>query len=58
MKATSTSRLWLRARLSAAGLLRDQSGIAATEFAVIVPIMLVMSLARSRFRPAWRPIAR
>jgi Flp pilus assembly protein TadG len=42
MKATSTSRLWLRARLSAAGLLRDQSGIAATEFAVIVPIMLVM----------------
>jgi Flp pilus assembly protein TadG len=42
MKATSTSRLWLRARLSAASLLRDQNGIAATEFAVIVPIMLVM----------------
>jgi len=42
MKTSSTSRLWCRARLSAAGLLRDQSGIAATEFAVIVPIMLVM----------------
>jgi Flp pilus assembly protein TadG len=42
MKATSTSRLWLRARRSAASLLRDQNGIAATEFAVIVPIMLVM----------------
>jgi Flp pilus assembly protein TadG len=42
MKATSMSRIWLRARLSAAGLLRDRSGLAATEFAVIVPLMLVM----------------
>jgi len=38
----SLSKMWLRARLSATGLLRDSSGIAATEFAVIVPIMLVM----------------
>jgi Flp pilus assembly protein TadG len=38
----SMSKMWLRARLSATGLLSDRSGIAATEFAVIVPIMLVM----------------
>jgi Flp pilus assembly protein TadG len=38
----SMSKMWLRARLSATVLLRDQSGIAATEFVVIVPIMLVM----------------
>ena len=42
MKATSMSRIWLRARLSVASLLRDRSAIAATEFALIVPIMLVM----------------
>jgi Flp pilus assembly protein TadG len=37
----SMSKMWLRARLSATGLLRDRSGIAATEFAVILPMMLV-----------------
>jgi Flp pilus assembly protein TadG len=33
---------WQRARLIAARLMRDRSGIAATEFAVIVPVMLVL----------------
>jgi Flp pilus assembly protein TadG len=42
MKATSTSRVWLRARLSVARLLHDRSAIAATEFAIIVPVMLLM----------------
>jgi Flp pilus assembly protein TadG len=42
MKATSMSRIWLRARLSVARLLHDRSGVAATEFAVIAPVMLVM----------------
>src|SRR5665647_1112274 len=36
------SSIWLRARRSALDLLEDCRGIAATEFAVIVPIMLVM----------------
>jgi Flp pilus assembly protein TadG len=49
MKATSMSRIWLRARLSVANLLRDHSGIAATEFAVIVPIMLVMFFGTVEF---------
>src|SRR6266481_3754193 len=34
--------IWLAARRSARDLARDRNGIAATEFAVIVPIMLVM----------------
>jgi Flp pilus assembly protein TadG len=45
----SMSRMWLRARLSATGLLRDRSGIAATEFAVIVPMMLVMFFGTIEF---------
>jgi len=49
MKATSMSKIWLRARLSVASLLHDQSGIAATEFAVIVPIMLVMFFGTVEF---------
>jgi Flp pilus assembly protein TadG len=49
MKTTSMSGIWLRARLSAASLLRDHSGIAATEFAVIVPIMLVMFFGTVEF---------
>ena len=36
MKAVS--RMWLRATRSARDLLEDRSAIAATEFAVIVPI--------------------
>jgi Flp pilus assembly protein TadG len=35
-------KIWLRARFSAARLLCDQRALAATEFALIVPIMLVM----------------
>ena len=49
MKATSMSRIWLRARLSVASLLRDRSAIAATEFALIVPIMLVMFFGTVEF---------
>jgi Flp pilus assembly protein TadG len=45
----SMSKMWLRARLSATGLLRDRSGIAATEFAVIVPLMLVMFFGTVEF---------
>src|SRR6202171_1568626 len=36
------SKMWFRARLSAINLIKDCSGIAATEFAFIVPIMLVI----------------
>jgi Flp pilus assembly protein TadG len=42
MKTVSMTWLWLRARRSAADMFDDRSGIAATEFAVIVPLMLVM----------------
>jgi Flp pilus assembly protein TadG len=46
------SKMWLRVRRSAGGLLRDRSGIAATEFAVIVPIMLVMFFGTVEFSSA------
>ena len=36
------SPMWLRARRKALDMLADRRGIAATEFAVIVPIMLVL----------------
>ena len=39
---TLSSRIWRRARLSAIGLFGDRRGIAATEFAIIVPMMLIM----------------
>jgi len=42
MKTMSMSALWLRMRGSVARMLDDCSGIVATEFAVIVPSMLVM----------------
>jgi Flp pilus assembly protein TadG len=42
METMSRSWGWLRMRLAAARLLNDCSGIAATEFAMIVPIMLVI----------------
>ena len=45
----SISKIWLAARRSAAALLRDRSGIAAVEFAVIVPIMLVMFFGTVEF---------
>ena len=43
------SKILLRARLSLRNLARDNSGIAATEFAVIVPIMLVMFFGTVEF---------
>jgi Flp pilus assembly protein TadG len=49
MKAASMSRIWPRARLSVSSLLHDHSGIAATEFAMIVPIMLVMFFGTVEF---------
>jgi Flp pilus assembly protein TadG len=42
-------KLWLAARHSAAAFWKDRSGIAATEFAVIVPIMLVMFFGTVEF---------
>ena len=45
----SISRIWRRVGLSARNLSRDCSGIAATEFAVIVPIMLVMFFGTVEF---------
>ena len=38
----SMSKLWYRARLSVLDLIEDRRGLAAIEFAMIVPIMLVM----------------
>jgi Flp pilus assembly protein TadG len=49
MKTMSISSIWLRARRSLRNLARDDSGIAATEFAVIVPIMLVMFFGTVEF---------
>ena len=43
------SRIWLGARRSLRNLARDNSGIAATEFAVIVPIMLVLFFGTVEF---------
>jgi Flp pilus assembly protein TadG len=42
MKTISMVSIWLRMRRTADRMLADRSGIAATEFAVIVPVMLVM----------------
>jgi Flp pilus assembly protein TadG len=49
MKTISILPNWLRIRRSAAALLADCRGIAATEFAVIVPIMLVMFFGTVEF---------
>jgi Flp pilus assembly protein TadG len=46
------STIWFRMRRSAAVMLRDCRGIAATEFAVIVPIMLVMFFGLVEFSSA------
>jgi Flp pilus assembly protein TadG len=45
----SISKIWFQARLLAVDLLQDRRGIAATEFAVIVPIMLVMFFGTVEF---------
>lgn len=52
MKTESISRFWLRARCAAAAMPGDSSGIAATEFAVIVPVMLVMFFGTVEFSSA------
>jgi len=41
--------MWLRVRRSAQGLFGDISGIAATEFAMIVPIMLILFFGTDEF---------
>jgi Flp pilus assembly protein TadG len=43
------SKLWRRARLSAFKLLRDRRGVAAIEFAMIVPVMLVLFFGTVEF---------
>jgi Flp pilus assembly protein TadG len=45
----SMTNIWLAARRSARDLVGDRNGIAATEFAVIVPIMLVMFFGTVEF---------
>jgi Flp pilus assembly protein TadG len=42
MKATSMSRIWRRTRLAVASLWHDCSAVAAIEFAMTVPLMLVI----------------
>jgi Flp pilus assembly protein TadG len=42
-------KIWLRARLSVRDLIADSSGIAAIEFAMIVPIMLAMFFGTLEF---------
>ena len=48
----SIEKIYSRARLRAAGLLKDRGGIAATEFAMIVPMMLVMFFGTIEFSSA------
>ena len=43
------SMIWFRLRRRAADLLGDRGGVAATEFAIIVPIMLVMFFGTVEF---------
>ena len=49
MKTMSILPIWLRIRRTAERMLVDRSGIAATEFAVIVPVMLVMFFGTVEF---------
>ena len=49
MKTISTSPILLRAWRCAVNMLGDSSGIAATEFAVIVPLMLAMFFGTVEF---------
>jgi Flp pilus assembly protein TadG len=45
----SLQQIWLRTRFSAAGLMEDCRGIAATEFALILPVMLVLFFGTVEF---------
>jgi Flp pilus assembly protein TadG len=49
MMTMSISRVWVRMRRVAASLRGDSSGVAATEFAVIVPLMLVLFFGTVEF---------
>jgi Flp pilus assembly protein TadG len=49
MKTISMSRIWFRLRCRSVAMLADCRGIAATEFAVIVPIMLAMFFGTVEF---------
>jgi len=49
MKTFQITKVWLRLRCLAADMLADRRGIAATEFAVIVPLMLVMFFGTVEF---------
>src|ERR1700704_3178140 len=43
------SSMWLRLRRSALDLYRDRRGVAAIEFAIIVPVMLLMFFGTVEF---------
>jgi Flp pilus assembly protein TadG len=45
----SLPQMWLRTRFSAASLIEDCRGIAATEFALILPVMLVLFFGTVEF---------
>ena len=49
METMQRFKVWLRVRREAARLLEDRSAIAATEFAVIVPLMLVLFFGTVEF---------
>ena len=49
MNTMSMLPIWLRMRRTAARMLSGSRGIAATEFAVIVPVMLVMFFGTVEF---------
>jgi Flp pilus assembly protein TadG len=49
METMPMCKVWLRVRREAARLFGDSSGIAATEFAVIVPLMLVLFFGTVEF---------
>ena len=49
MKTMSISRIWFRLRRAALRLSKDCSGVAATEFVMIVPIMLTMFFGMVEF---------
>jgi Flp pilus assembly protein TadG len=52
MKAKSILRIWHETRRSAADLIADRSGLAAIEFAFILPVMLVMFFGTIEFSTA------
>jgi Flp pilus assembly protein TadG len=48
----SVTGLWIQMRRRAADLMRDRRGLAATEFAVVVPLMLLMFFGTVEFSSA------